>query len=105
MDLSLLTLVGERGSARYRLAPALVEREARVSEETQGAVIIHYTRRHAEIRNADVRLLLGGLDVREARETFSASFARADCGRWARSAAPATCCPSHLIREAAPRLS
>lgn len=67
MDLSLLTLVGERGSARYRLAPALVEREARVSEETQGAVIINYTRRHAEIRNADVRLLLGGLDVREAR--------------------------------------
>jgi len=67
IDNGLLVLVGERGSARYRLAPEFVDREPWIAEEAQAGAIIDHARRHGKIRNADVRQLLGGLDVRESR--------------------------------------
>lgn len=67
LDLGLLELVGERGSARYRLGADLVGREPAAVDEAQAGVIIDHARRMGQIRNADVRQLLAGLDVRQAR--------------------------------------
>lgn len=67
IDLGLLVLVGERGSARYRLAPGLLDRQSRVADEAQADAILDHTKRLGEVRNADVRRLLGSVDVRQAR--------------------------------------
>lgn len=67
IDVGLLELVGERGSARYRLVPDVVGRVPVTIDEAQASAIVDHTRRTGQIRNADVRQLLGGLDVRQAR--------------------------------------
>lgn len=67
IDLGLLVLVGERGSARYRLAPDLLDRESLGSGEAQAEAIVAHARRFGKVRNADVRQLLGSADVRQAR--------------------------------------